>query len=173
MSDLFAVALTLSQSAAVNVVAVVRGSNSLLQEVEWHRIHFKTNEREKWWLQTFLTSYFPRLLKAMAVADSGFPRQGCQPLSLVQNLLLPPTNEVWGKIMFYTCLPFCSQTPPGQTPYLADTQPGQTHPWEDNPLHGQTPPPGSHPHPRRQLKWAVRILLECILAGGGGWWARQ
>ena len=24
------------------------------------------------------------------------------------NYLLPPTNEVWGKVMFYTCLSFCS-----------------------------------------------------------------
>ena len=24
-------------------------------------------------------------------------------------MLLPPANEVWGKVMFYTCLSFCSQ----------------------------------------------------------------
>ena len=49
------------------------------------------------------------------------------------------------------------------TPLDADTSPGHRH------LPGQmTPradnPPGRHPfHPRRPLKWTVRILLECIL----------
>ena len=41
-----------------------------------------------------------------AVADLGFYRQteGHQSLSLGQNRLFPPANEVWGKVMFYTRL---------------------------------------------------------------------
>ena len=56
---------------------------------------------------------------------------------------LPSANEVWGKVMFYTCLCFCSQgggvsaplhagiNPPRQTPFLRKI-----------PLPRQTPPPG-------------------------------
>ena len=57
-----------------------------------------------------------------------------------------------GKVMFYTCLSFCSQTrhppwvyPPGQIP-PGQTPPGHTHPLCRYPL-GQTPSLGRHPPP--------------------------
>ena len=31
------------------------------------------------------------------------------PVSMNESLLLPISNEVYGKVMFYTCLSFCPQ----------------------------------------------------------------
>ena len=60
-----------------------------------------------------------------------------------------------GNVFTPVCKSFCSHGsvhPTRQTPSL----PGQTSPQAD--------PLGRHrPNPRRQLKWAVRMLLECIL----------
>ena len=96
-------------------------------------------------------------------------------LNILYKLLLP-ANEVWGKVMFFTCLsvilftekgvctPACNGVcSPQSTPY--------THsPGRHTPLGRHTPPRstphpflGRHPAPRWQLKWAVHILLECNL----------
>ena len=82
------------------------------------------------------------------------------------GIFLPPANEVWGKVMFYTCRSFCPQeaggvfqhaNPPGQIP------PGRA------PL-AQTPPPretstevgGMHPtgmHSCLNLFFWLRSLI--------------
>ena len=69
------------------------------------------------------------------------PGRSCAPGDCDQFALttfLPPANEVWGKIMFYSRLSFCS--------------------WGFSLT--ETPPPGE-----RSLygnEWSVRFLLECI-----------
>ena len=94
-----------------------------------------------------------------------------------QNLLLPPANEVWGKVIFFhlSVILFtrwwgstCSGTPPGRyTPVgrfipLAGTPPwAGTHPGQVDPAGRYTPPRQVHP-PMVNVR-AVRILLECIL----------
>ena len=74
--------------------------------------------------------------------------------------LLPPANEVWGKVIFlHLCV-------------ILFTGGGSA--WAGTPLAGTHPQAGTHPpwqvHPREQCmlgdtgyKRAVRILLECIL----------
>ena len=66
---------------------------------------------------------------------------------------LPPTSEVWGKVMFlYLCVILFMGV---YTPWI------QTTPGADT-----APPPGKQPPPSlptRQLKRVVRILLEWIL----------
>ena len=93
--------------------------------------------------------------------------------------LLPPANEVWGKVIFSVacvknsvrggvCLSACwNTTPPGADTPLDQTPPEKTPPRADTPRE-QTPPrsrpPGSRrPPDRRLLLRSVRILLECIL----------
>ena len=95
-------------------------------------------------------------------------------------------NSSCTKVMFYTCLWFCSQggvylwvqgeggctppgqTPPRQTPLWANTLLGR-HSLEQTPLLGRhTPTPGQTPHVdtdllRQLLQQIVCILLECIL----------
>ena len=63
---------------------------------------------------------------------------------------LLPTNEVWGKVIFCTCLSFCSQGGVlGQVPHprqvhpLAGTPPGRYTPWQVPPQAG-TPPVGRY-----------------------------
>ena len=59
---------------------------------------------------------------------------------------LPPTNKVWGKVIFSQAS-VCPQTetPPDRGPHWTETPPGQSLP----------PPYGK--------EWAACILLECIL----------
>ena len=64
--------------------------------------------------------------------------------STTDTLLLPPTNEVWGKVMFYTCLSFCSQGGGRKGCYDATSWYGQ------------------YPH-LPVNKRAVLIILECFL----------
>ena len=92
---------------------------------------------------------------------------------IVFHAYLPPANEVWGKVIFYTCLPFCSQggglasMHASLVTWLGGLQPGGI---------GQTPqvclrggavgqtPPKTHGILRDTVnERAVRILLECIL----------
>ena len=77
---------------------------------------------------------------------------------------LPPANEVWGKVKFYTCLSFCSHG--GQHPgkstfkgvYLQGClPPGVVCLWGVC-IHGGLDRPPNEPEKR-----AVRILLECFL----------
>ena len=92
--------------------------------------------------------------------------------------LLPPANEVWGKVKFYTCVSFCSQgrgglgRPPRYRPpfQMQTSPPGLGRPpgmqtptgWADAPGM-QTPPGLGRPPPNTVNKRLVRILLECIL----------
>ena len=89
-----------------------------------------------------------------------------------RSIFLLPANEVWGKVIFYTCLSFCSQ---GRT--WAGTETGTPTP------QAGTPPDQRQVHLHRTRgryplgrytplvcmlgdtgnKRAVRILLECIL----------
>ena len=86
---------------------------------------------------------------------------------IILSQLLPPAKEVWGKVIFYTCLSFCLQggvclsacwdtTPPWSRhhPPGADTPqsrhpcsrhpPGADPPWDQTILPEQTPP-GNRP----------------------------
>ena len=82
-----------------------------------------------------------------------------------------------GKVVFYTCLSFCSQgrrgvsgTHPWQTPPSRQTPPGQTPPMGRHPPWADTPLPNAcwDTHPPCSTCWdtvhkrTVRILLECI-----------
>ena len=99
---------------------------------------------------------------------------------LLECILLPPANEVWGKVIFlhlsvilFTVI-LDQVHPPGQVhPPWTGTPPDQVHP----PLGPGTPSPGTRytplwaqvPPPEQCMlgdtgnKRAVRILLECIL----------
>ena len=80
------------------------------------------------------------------------------------EFLLPPTNEVWGKVIFSeACVKNSVQW---------GGVPGLVPPWDQvhTPLGPGTPPPKEGTPPREQCmlgdtgnKRAVRILLECIL----------
>ena len=49
--------------------------------------------------QFYNCSFYIRLM--YTVADLAFPKGGgCKSLNFGQKLLLPPANEVWGKVMF-------------------------------------------------------------------------
>ena len=88
--------------------------------------------------------------------------------------LLPPANEVAGRICFYTCLSFCSQGGASSQHALLVT-------WPDGPFPGgvclwvggrQTPPPP----PRSQIRstggryashwnaYLFRVFLKCLLS---------
>ena len=87
-------------------------------------------------------------------------------------LLFPPANEVWGKVIFLhlSVILFTGGGVPGQVSPLTRHKPlppGTRHTARD-----QAHPPGDqvHTHLPEQCmlgdmgnKWAVRILLECIL----------
>ena len=88
------------------------------------------------------------------------------------STLLPPANEVWGKVMFLHLSVILFTGGGGSAPLHAgihspgrDTTLGR-HPLGRNPL-GQTSPLGRHSSSQileaTVNKWAVRILLECIL----------
>ena len=51
----------------------------------------------------------------------------CRVLIYIQ-ILLAPANEVWGKVMFYSCVSFCSRN--GVHPPSRQTSPRQTQPPE-------------------------------------------
>ena len=63
---------------------------------------------------------------------------------------LPPANEMWGKVMFYTCVSFCSQGVRWVCSGGLCIQEG----------FGQTPPSDTMDTVNKR---AVRIILECIL----------
>ena len=77
--------------------------------------------------------------------------------------LLPPANEVWGKVMFYTCVSFCSlgegvcptqPPPPRQTWGVVADPLGCRHPQANpHPLPGCRPPLG---RPPRQIPTGIR-----------------
>ena len=122
------------------------------------------------------------------MVDKVFLQQHTDLRKLTTRLLLPSANEVCeGYVFTPVCQSFCfggggvclstcwdTQYPLPQE----DTSPGSRHPPADPP--GQQPSqsrhplvtdtPHHHPHPQEQCmlgdmdnKWAVRILLECIL----------
>ena len=93
----------------------------------------------------------------------------CFSYSHYSYCLLPPTNKVWGKVMFLhlSVILFTvgrGYTPPMQTP--SGRHPLGRHPLVDTPWQtppGQTPPGRHPPASRRLLLQTVRILMECIL----------
>ena len=103
----------------------------------------------------------------------GTPTRQTPPRQVPDNQSLPSTNEVWSKVIFLHlsvshsvhgggggCIPACNwwahrlgRHPQADTLLLQADTPGQTPPLADTPLADT---------PRRQLKWAVRVLLDCI-----------
>ena len=81
-------------------------------------------------------------------------REGCA------NLLLPPANEVWGKVIFlHLCVILFTggvpgQVPPGRYTPRAGTRPGRYTPWQVHP-HRQVHPPGRYTPPRQVHPWQV------------------
>ena len=78
-------------------------------------------------------------------------------LSAILSLFLRPANEVWGKVIFCTCLSFCSQGgvpgqvhPPDQVHPRPGTPPGPgtLPPGQVNPLDQVHPPDQVHPQTR-------------------------
>ena len=103
-----------------------------------------------------LVSYF---IPTLPVMDSTPPRPASgQYASYWNAFLLPPSNEVWGKVMLLhlsvtlftgVCPIACWDTPPRHTS-PRQIPPGQTPSlWADNPPLGRQPPPPwqTSPHP--------------------------
>ena len=78
-------------------------------------------------------------------------------------MFLPPANEVWGKVMFYTCLSFCSQGEGVVSQHALQVvsqhalQQGRGVCYPSMPCSGGVPGPGGG-------------LLRGGSAPGGAWW---
>ena len=69
----------------------------------------------------------------------------CNILLLTKSYFLPPANKVWGKVIFCTCLSFCSR---GK--YLGRYPPGRYTTWQLHPR-AVTPPPSRYTPSRYPL----------------------
>ena len=76
-------------------------------------------------------------------------------------MLLPPANEVWGKVIFYTRLSLCSQRGGACLSARWDTTPTLLGPCTPPPPGPCTPSPAQSMLGDTVNARAIRILLEC------------
>ena len=75
--------------------------------------------------------------------------------------ILPPANEICeGYVFTPVCQSFCSRGGVSASVHAGIHTPRSRHPWEQTPRKADTPLLRSA---CSEIRWAVRILLECIL----------